>query len=103
MGEDRCICCGAVIPEGKLVCPACENNFEKNQRDPGRIDHFCRMLAYYWHRVPDWRFGQLISNVLGAYVDETHKDIFFPEDNELLDFFNKYFKQNGSAWYGKDS
>lgn len=23
MSEDRCICCGAVIPEGVNVCPSC--------------------------------------------------------------------------------
>ena len=68
-------------------------------RDPNRIDEFCRMLAYYWHCVPDWRFGQLISNVLGAYVSETHKDIFFPEDHELLDFFRRYFSMEGSSPY----
>ena len=22
--EDRCICCGAVIPEGRQICPQCE-------------------------------------------------------------------------------
>ena len=21
---DRCVCCGAVVPEGRLVCPQCE-------------------------------------------------------------------------------
>jgi len=68
-------------------------------RDPNRIDNFCRMLAYYWHRVPDWRFGQLISNVLGAYVDTTKRDIFFPEDDELLDFFRQYFSMEGSSPY----
>ncbi len=68
-------------------------------RDPKRIDEFCRMLAYYWHRVPDWRFGQLISNVLGAYQEETRKDIFFPEDDELLDFFRRYFSMEGSSPY----
>lgn len=25
MAEDRCICCGAVIPEGRQVCPKCES------------------------------------------------------------------------------
>ena len=68
-------------------------------RDPKRIDEFCRMLAYYWHRVPDWRFGQLISNVLGAYQEETRKDIFFPEDHEFLEFFDKYFSMEGSSPY----
>ena len=23
MNEDRCVCCGAVIPEGRMVCPNC--------------------------------------------------------------------------------
>lgn len=22
--DNRCVCCGAVIPEGRLVCPVCE-------------------------------------------------------------------------------
>lgn len=22
--EDRCICCGEIIPEGRQVCPVCE-------------------------------------------------------------------------------
>lgn len=68
-------------------------------RDPKRIDDFCRQLAGYWHMVPDWRFGQFIINVLGAYVNETGRDIFFPEDKELLDFFRKYFSMEGSSPY----
>lgn len=23
-GAERCVCCGAAIPEGRLVCPGCE-------------------------------------------------------------------------------
>lgn len=23
-GSDRCVCCGAVVPEGRMVCPSCE-------------------------------------------------------------------------------
>lgn len=60
-------------------------------RDPKRIDEFCNELARMWHKVPDWRFGQLISNVLGDYQTKTKRDIFFPEDDELLDFFKRYF------------
>ena len=60
-------------------------------RDPKRIDKFCADLAKLWHKVPDWRFGQLMSNVLSAYQAETHRDIFFPEDDELMEFFKKYF------------
>lgn len=25
MNENRCVCCGADIPEGRQVCPTCEN------------------------------------------------------------------------------
>ena len=28
MSEDRCICCGAIIPEGRQVCPICEHKAE---------------------------------------------------------------------------
>jgi len=68
-------------------------------RDPKRIDKFCNELKKCWHKVPDWRFGQLISNVLGAYVSETNRDIFFPEDDEILAFFKKYFEQEGASPY----
>ena len=26
--DDRCVCCGAVIPEGRQVCPSCESKAE---------------------------------------------------------------------------
>lgn len=68
-------------------------------RDPKRINAFCAELAKMWRRVPDWRFGQLMSNLLGAYVSEKRRDIFFPEDDELLDFFRQYFSMEGSSPY----
>lgn len=33
MSEDRCICCGEIVPEGRMVCPNCEKKTEK-KRDP---------------------------------------------------------------------
>lgn len=24
--ENRCVCCGEIIPEGRMVCPQCENS-----------------------------------------------------------------------------
>ena len=69
-------------------------------RDPKRIRKYCARLAACWETVPDWRFGQLISNVLGEYVAETGRDIFFPEDEELIGFFEKYFETPGNSPYG---
>lgn len=30
---DRCICCGEVIPEGRMVCPECERKAKENWHD----------------------------------------------------------------------
>lgn len=35
--EDRCVCCGAVIPEGTMVCPSCFVNQEHIQTNYDRI------------------------------------------------------------------
>lgn len=62
-------------------------------RDPNRIQKFCNELANIWRMVPDWRFGQLISNVIGDWQGKTHRDIFFPEDDEMIQIFRDYFEQ----------
>lgn len=55
-------------------------------RDPNRIDNFCNLLKEYWSKVPDWRFGQLISNILGD-----GPFLFYIEDNESLEKMEKFF------------
>jgi len=38
MNENTCVCCGAVIPEGRQVCPKCEQMLDKfNDHQPGYI------------------------------------------------------------------
>ena len=49
---DRCVCCGAVIPEGRQVCPICE---QKAQR---------RESWDYW--LNEWVFPLLVGGVLIA-------------------------------------
>ncbi len=60
-------------------------------RNPNRIDGYCARLAALWKREPDWRFGQLLNNLLGAYYTQTKKDIFFPEDEEFFLDLEKAF------------
>lgn len=55
-------------------------------RDPNRIQVFCSKLAKAWEKVPDWRFGQLITNVMRAYDG----DIFFPEDDVMIKIITSY-------------
>ncbi len=62
-----------------------------NLRDPKRIYAFCHELAELWAtKVPDWRFGQLVLNVLGE-MQVGGRDPFFPEEGEMMDFFMQYF------------
>lgn len=45
-------------------------------------------LTKIWkEKCPDWRFGQLMSNVLNSF----DIDPFFIEEDEMLERFKKYF------------
>ena len=63
-------------------------------RDPNRIDEFCAHLAEMWHKVPDWRFGQLMWNILGKIFEDTHTSPFYIEDDVMLREMKNYFKEN---------
>lgn len=56
-------------------------------RDINRIPEVLAELGKLWYKYPDWRFGQLISNVAS---DNKYSDIFFPEDNKWLEWFKNY-------------
>ena len=59
-------------------------------RDVNRIDSFLQELGKLWkEECPDWRFGQLISNVFGAL----NRDPFFYEEPEMIKEFQKYFNK----------
>ena len=60
-------------------------------RDPNRIDKFCATLAELWHKVPDWRFGQLIRNMLQNNILQA---LFYMEDDTMLIEMKNYFKEN---------
>ena len=61
-------------------------------RDIKRIRKFCNELAEIWETYcPDWRFGQLIENVLGQMQSEG-RDIFFPEEDKMIAYFKDFFK-----------
>lgn len=55
-------------------------------RKPERIDPIIEKLREAWKLEPDWRLGQLFSNLLGAGAH----DVFLPEDgvwDKALDEF----------------
>ncbi len=63
-------------------------------RDKARIHVFCDKLADIWeNKCPDWRFGQMMMNVLGAIAKE--RDPFFLEEDEMMKRIEDYFGGDG--------
>lgn len=46
---------------------------------------------------PDWRFGQLCSNFFGWLASERGRDLFFPEESEMIKEIREYAKHYGRA------
>ena len=73
-------------------------------RDINRLDKFYDELKeIHKKHFPDWRFGQLIINVLADWQAKTKRDIFFPEEDEMLRWFKEYVKEVvGERWNETD-
>jgi len=67
-------------------------------RDKERIDEFLEKFGKCWKKVPDWRFGQLLSNVLSCYKG----DIFFVEEKEMIRIFEAFFQKENSTPFKKE-
>lgn len=59
-------------------------------RDSKRLDQFCDRLKTVWHTVPDWRFGQLMSNIFED-MKASGRDPFPTEDDEMIEYLENYF------------
>lgn len=63
-------------------------------RSVKRIKPFCEKLRGYWEsKIPDWRFGQFMSNFLGWVMDETKRDFFFMEEDEMSEYLDRFFTE----------
>ena len=69
-------------------------------RDAKRIDDFCNRLKAVWKQVPDWRFGQLITNALSA-MQARGRDPFFPEEDEMIKFLENYVSSPSNNPFAK--
>ena len=60
-------------------------------RDPNRLDTFYEeMKIIHKKSFPDLRFGQLMSNFFGWLMSEKKRDLFFPEEDEMMEYFREY-------------
>lgn len=63
-------------------------------RDPDRMPRIVAKLERAWKLVPDWRLGQLISNLQGPGTF----DAFYIEDNDWEEALDAFIaKQNGAG------
>lgn len=60
-------------------------------RNPNRLDSFYNeMKEIHKKSFPDLRFGQLMSNFLGWLITDKGKDFFFPEEDDMIEYFREY-------------
>ncbi len=63
-------------------------------RDPKRIDAYIEQLRAAWKSVPDWRFGQLLSNTVGVVMQRLQiNDVFYVEDEEFFKAFDEVMRE----------
>ena len=62
-------------------------------RNRNRIKPFLIEVLKQWEKVPDMRFGQLMENLSSfAKVKYGAEDLFYIEDNELLNMLKEYLQ-----------
>ena len=60
-------------------------------RDPKRIPAICNLFQEAWEQVPDQRFGQFLSNMIGEIMAKNNiHDIWFPEDDRWEKMIKNY-------------
>ena len=65
-------------------------------RDKNRLKNFYQELQdIHMNNFPDWRVGQMIVNVLADWQAKTGRDIFFPEEDEMIQIFKDYVNNQG--------
>ena len=65
-------------------------------RDPKRIGDILISIEKLWRLVPDWRFGQLLENVIGS------GQIWFLEDDILETYLDDFYKNHVARIEGKN-
>ena len=68
-------------------------------RDPEHIARIIAKLELAWKLVPDWRLGQLISNLQGPGVF----DAFYTEDQDWERWLDALIAENASLTRISDS
>ena len=66
-------------------------------RDVGRIQLFCDRLVAAWAKLSDWRFGQLMVNLMQDYEAEHGRDFFFLEEDQMIEVIEAYCERHSGG------
>ena len=62
-------------------------------RNPDRLDSFYDRLKHLHKKyVSDWRVGQFCSNFFGWLMSEKGVDLFFPEEDKMIEYVEEYLE-----------
>lgn len=60
-------------------------------RDPNRLDKFYdEVKEIHKKYFGDWRWGQFCANFFGWLMAEKGRDLFFPEEDEMIEHLREY-------------
>ncbi len=66
-------------------------------REPNRLYNFYRELQkIHITFFPDWRFGQLMLNFFHWLTNEKGIDVFFPEEDMMIEYLREYTESLGN-------
>ncbi len=68
-------------------------------RDPQRISEVLACVEELWRLHPDWRQGQLVSNV-ATWADPTRDVVWDLEDDQLVEEIHRHFLQAATSVAG---
>lgn len=70
-------------------------------RNPNRLDKFYdEMKEIHKTSFPDLRFGQLMSNFFGWLMSEKKRDLFFPEEEDMIEYFREFANGESPSYRG---
>lgn len=84
MGEDHCVCCGKIVPEGNQVCWSCEQNISISCSKPPSNKQI--------------RLAEDIANTLGIDFPVSSKDftaaVYWKFINDNIEEASSYWESN---------
>lgn len=68
-------------------------------RNPDRLENFYEeMKKIHKKSFPDWRFGQLMYNFFRWLYSEKKIDLFFPEEDKMIEYFREFASGNSPLY-----